>query len=110
MADDHVEALIRLRKATSRVGPDRINLLEVVREKGPITSAARTLNMSYKAAWNAISALNNLFEQPMVVAQQGGKSGGRAFLTPALPPRGRPVGRQDPARLRRSREGRGSVA
>jgi molybdate transport system regulatory protein len=82
MAEDRVEALIQLRRATSRVGPDRIGLLEVVREKGSITAAARALGVSYKGAWDAIRAMNNLFAQPLVVAQPGGRSGARAYLTP----------------------------
>lgn len=39
--------------------------------------------MSYKAAWDAVQALNNLFERPLVEAHPGGRSGGTASITPA---------------------------
>lgn len=39
--------------------------------------------MSYKAAWDAVQALNNLFERPLVEAHPGGRSGGTACITPA---------------------------
>jgi molybdate transport system regulatory protein len=82
-AENAIKALIQLRKGgRSRVGPDRIRLLEVVQEKGSIMAAARELGLSYKGAWDAIQATNNLFEQPLVVAQPGGRTGGAAVVTP----------------------------
>ena len=40
------------------------------------------MGMSYKAAWQAVEAMNNLSEQPMVSRQTGGKHGGGTTLTP----------------------------
>ncbi len=65
----------------SRVGADRIGLLEAVRDQGSISAAGRSLGLSYKAAWDGVNALNNLFPQPLVVAQPGGRHGGGAALT-----------------------------
>jgi molybdate transport system regulatory protein len=56
--------------------------LELIGEKGSIMAASKALGLSYKGAWDAVRALNNLFEQPLVAAQSGGKSGGTAVLTP----------------------------
>ena len=73
----------------SRIGAERIRLLEVIAEHGSISAAARVLDLSYKGAWDAVQALNNLFERPLVTAQIGGRAGGSATVTPAGP-RGNP--------------------
>ena len=39
--------------------------------------------MSYKAAWDAIDAMNNLSEQPLVERSTGGRQGGGTCLTAA---------------------------
>ncbi len=82
--DGAIKALLQLRKgADSRIGADRIRLLEVIGEKGSISAAAKALDLSYKGAWDAVQALNNLFERPLVSAQTGGRAGGAATVTPA---------------------------
>src|SRR5579872_2087954 len=82
-AEHAIKALIQLRKGgQSRVGPDRLRLLEVIGERGSISAAAKALGLSYKGAWDAVQAMNNLFERPLVVAQPGGKAGGAAAVTP----------------------------
>ena len=63
--------------------PKRLALLEQIAEQGSITRAAKAAGLSYKAAWDAIDALNNLSEQPLVSRNVGGKGGGGARLTPA---------------------------
>ena len=40
------------------------------------------MNMSYKRAWELVSEINRSFEEPLVTAQTGGRSGGGAVLTP----------------------------
>jgi molybdate transport system regulatory protein len=84
MQTEHaIKALIQLRKGgRSGVGPDRIRLLEVIGERGSIAAAAKSVGLSYKGAWDAVQAMNNLFEHPLVTAQPGGKAGGAAAVTP----------------------------
>jgi molybdate transport system regulatory protein len=65
-----------------RVGGDRVRLLEAIDHHGSITRAAPTLGLSYRATWEAIRTLNNLFAVPLVRAQPGGRTGGAAALTP----------------------------
>jgi molybdate transport system regulatory protein len=64
-------------------GESRIRLLEAVDANGSITRAARALPMSYKAAWDAIDAMNNLSEQALVERSTGGRQGGGTRLTDA---------------------------
>jgi molybdate transport system regulatory protein len=74
-------ALILRRGAGGQVGAERIALLSAIRSEGSISAAARVLGFSYKGAWDAVQALNNLFERPLVVARTGGRQGGAAEVT-----------------------------
>ena len=38
--------------------------------------------MSYKRAWSLVEALNEHFEEPLVISSKGGRAGGGASLTP----------------------------
>jgi molybdate transport system regulatory protein len=75
---DGLDALVTL----PRVAVSRMALLEAIGVRGSITAAARDVNLSYKAAWDAVQALNNLFESPLVTAAPGGAKGGAAHVTP----------------------------
>jgi molybdate transport system regulatory protein len=65
------------------VGRERIRLLEAIARDGSISAAARSVGITYKAAWDGVSAMNNLFGWPLVEAQAGGRRGGGARLSPA---------------------------
>ena len=60
----------------------RIKLLEAIAETGSITSAAKRVGLSYKAAWEAVDTMNNLSHNPLVVRVTGGSGGGGTTLTP----------------------------
>ena len=62
-------------------GEQRIALLARIAECGSITQAAKAIGMSYKAAWDAIDAMNNLAGEPLVERVAGGKGGGGSRLT-----------------------------
>lgn len=68
---------------SSPVGHERIRLLEAVGREGSISAAAQAVGLSYKAAWDALYAMNNLFGRPLIEGQTGGRRGGGATLTPA---------------------------
>lgn len=61
--------------------PARIALLAQIGQCGSITAAAKAAGMSYKAAWDAIDAMNNLSGEPLVERLVGGKGGGGTRLT-----------------------------
>ncbi|RZS56899.1 TOBE domain-containing protein [Sphaerotilus mobilis] len=62
-------------------GAVRMGLLQAVAEQGSITQAAKAYGMSYKAAWDAIDAMNTLSGTPLVERVTGGRGGGRTRLT-----------------------------
>lgn len=64
------------------LGDTRIRLLEAIAQHGSISRAAKAVPMSYKAAWDAIDAMNNLAEAPLVESSVGGRHGGGTHLTP----------------------------
>lgn len=65
-----------------RIGPGKIELLEKIAAAGSISAAARTMEMSYKRAWDLVEEMNRLFGKPVVNTQSGGRKGGGARLTP----------------------------
>lgn len=79
----HYDGSLWLTDGTRRWGgPDRIELLTQVGLTGSITAAAKAVGMSYKGAWDAIAAMNNLAGEDLVVRSAGGRGGGGARLTP----------------------------
>jgi molybdate transport system regulatory protein len=59
----------------------RIRLLEAIGEFGSISSAAKKVGLSYKAAWEAVDTMNNLSHLPLVTKLTGGSGGGGTTLT-----------------------------
>lgn len=62
-------------------GAQRIQLLTQIGVTGSITAAAKAVGMSYKGAWDAIDAMNNMAGVPLVDRATGGKGGGGTRLT-----------------------------
>jgi molybdate transport system regulatory protein len=63
------------------LGDTRVRLLEEIGRHGSISQAARHVPLSYKAAWDAVDAMNNLADQPLVERTTGGRAGGGTVLT-----------------------------
>ena len=59
----------------------RIELLFAIEKEGSISKAAKVVPMSYKSAWEAVDAMNNLAPHPIVQKETGGKGGGGTVLT-----------------------------
>jgi len=78
-----IEAIVTLGSETiAGVGRDRIRLLQAVAREGSITAGARAAGLTYKAAWDALDAMTNLFGRPLLETRTGGRAGGGASLTP----------------------------
>lgn len=65
------------------LGYGRVVLLERIREHGSLAQAARSMEMSYKHAWDLLASMNRQAGCRLVETSRGGKSGGGARLTPA---------------------------
>lgn len=78
---DAFAAPLVLQLQGNEISARRLALLEGVAQSGSISGAARLVGMTYKAAWDAIDAMNNLAGEPLVRAQHGGSHGGGAALT-----------------------------
>ncbi len=77
-----VAATLSLRRADKAfLGGDRIGLLEAIDRSGSIAKAAREVGVCYKTAWDAVDAMNNAAERPLVDRAAGGHGGGGTVLT-----------------------------
>jgi molybdate transport system regulatory protein len=63
------------------LGDKRVKLLEAIDRHGSISQAAKHVPLSYKAAWDAVDAMNNLADSPLVERSTGGRAGGGTLLT-----------------------------
>lgn len=63
------------------LGYGRIVLLERIRESGSITQAAKSMEMSYRHAWELVDSMNRQAAKPLVETAAGGKKGGGTRLT-----------------------------
>ena len=48
------------------LGRGRVELLQRIRETGSISKAAKAMKMSYKAAWDAVDAMNTAWQTPLI--------------------------------------------
>lgn len=56
------------------LGRGRVELLQRIADTGSISQAARAMKMSYKAAWDAVDAINRAWGSPLVTSHPGGSS------------------------------------
>ena len=62
-------------------GPGKAELLEAIERTGSISQAAKSMNMSYRRAWQLVDTMNQCFETALVETQTGGTHGGGAAIT-----------------------------
>ena len=65
------------------LGFGRVVLLERIAEHGSIAKAAKSMEMSYKHAWDLLESMTRQAGCPLVATTRGGRGGGGAALTPA---------------------------
>ena len=63
------------------LGHGRVVLLERIQEYGSITRAAKSMEMSYRHAWDLVDSMNKQAKRPFVELATGGKGGGGARVT-----------------------------
>ena len=64
------------------LGPGKAELLAAIADTGSISSAGKSMNMSYRRAWMLVDTMNRCFKSPLVETAKGGSHGGGAWLTP----------------------------
>ncbi len=69
------------RNGNNLIGRGRVTLLKKIAETGSISQAAKSMKMSYKAAWDAVDAMGKTLGEPLVTTNTGGRGGGGAQLT-----------------------------
>ena len=69
-------------EAGTFLGDTRVRLLEAIDTYGSITKAAKSVGLSYKAAWEQIDSINRQSREVVVTRLTGGKNGGGSSLTP----------------------------
>lgn len=63
------------------LGEGRVHLLKAIGETGSLSKAAKSLNISYKKAWQMLDSINKSAKKPVTINNIGGKGGGGAELT-----------------------------
>jgi len=59
-------------KGRNFLGRGRVELLQHIADTGSISKAAKAMKMSYKAAWDAVDAINTAWGTPLVESGPGG--------------------------------------
>ena len=60
------------------IGEGRVNLLRAIGETGSLSKAAKSLDLSYKKAWQLLDSVNKSAKKPVTINSIGGKGGGGA--------------------------------
>ena len=63
------------------LGEGTAQLLHAIEEKGSLSEAARSLEISYAHAWRKIREIEKNLGKKMVERRRGGKAGGSSALT-----------------------------
>ena len=63
------------------LGEGRVHLLKAIEDTGSLSKAAKSLNISYKKAWQLLDSVNKSAKKPVTINSIGGKGGGGATLT-----------------------------
>ncbi|MDR2535537.1 MAG: LysR family transcriptional regulator [Treponema sp.] len=62
-------------------GPGMITLLLAIKETGNVRQACENMRMSYSKGWKLLKTLEGYLGFSVAVRYQGGKGGGKAYLT-----------------------------
>lgn len=76
------QLFLRIELDSGRLGHGKIELLEHIRDNRSLAAAARAMGMSYKRAWELLSTLNEMFDEPVAVTHPGRNVAGATALTP----------------------------
>ena len=78
----HYTVWLANRSSGRVVDEQLIRLLQAIEKTGSLTTAANSLDMSYRKAWGDLKKAAELLGFPLVETARGGKEGGHTRLTP----------------------------
>lgn len=64
-----------------RIGPGKIQLLELIESEGSLSRAAEAMQISYRRAWVFMQQVNAAFDEPAIATPEHGQGGAAARLT-----------------------------
>lgn len=73
---------LRIELERGWLGHGKVELLEHIARTGSLAAAARSMQMSYKRAWELLAATNEMFKEPVSLSLPGRNVGGSTQLTP----------------------------
>ena len=65
----------------TRLGPGKIQLLELIESEGSLSRAAEAMGISYRRAWLFVQQVNAVFDKPAIATPEHGRGGAAARLT-----------------------------
>ena len=68
-------------ESNNALGPGKAELLSAISNNGSISAAAKSMNMSYKRAWDLVNEMNMGFKEDLVSTKIGGSHGGGTQVT-----------------------------
>ncbi len=73
---------LRIELERGWLGHGKVELLEHIARTGSLAAAARSMEMSYKRAWELLAITNDMFVEPVSVSLPGRNVEGSTQLTP----------------------------
>lgn len=65
----------------NRIGPGKIQLLELIETEGSLSRAAKKMEISYRRAWLFAQQINAAFSEPAIATPEHGQGGASAKIT-----------------------------
>lgn len=65
----------------TRLGPGKIQLLELIESQGSLSRAAEAMGISYRRAWLFVQQINAVFDEPAIATPEHRRGGAAARLT-----------------------------
>jgi molybdate transport system regulatory protein len=77
-----VECHISIKKyGVAFINPLKTQLLNEIKKNGSLSSAAKSMEISYQHVWTMIDEMNRIAPSPLVMKQRGGANGGGTAIS-----------------------------
>jgi len=65
----------------SRIGPGKIQLIELIETEGSLARATQAMGISYRRGWLFVQQINAAFDEPVIATPEHGHGGSASKLT-----------------------------